>query len=227
MGRKGRDTQIRSCMESDQTMRLETRNSTQAFGTILKHGQPMRLSNETLHRKRGKYPAGWRTAILRIDEIYGGLADRHDAKILNGDEGTKDRQLLFHPLSCGCSVSMLPPCTSPLEQALLMEATRVPLEADDHHEPHDQFDTIRRIARATVEQGLAQGYLEEHSSGQSAMGGERCLSEHDFHRELDKAIRKLDADGTGLRDFANAAVGGRIVSGLLLSALLVPHPIPR
>lgn len=48
-------------------------------------------------------------------------------------------------------------------------------------------------------------------SGGGEDGGGGCVSEDVLREEVDMAIGKLMADGTGLRDFANAAVGGKVV----------------
>lgn len=56
--------------------------------------------------------------------------------------------------------------------------------------------------------------VKEMVAGGGASGGgeeEGCVSEEALREEVDAAIFRLMADGTGLRDYANAAIGGKVV----------------
>lgn len=56
-----------------------------------------------------------------------------------------------------------------------------------------------------------EGGGEDGGDDGGGSGGGGCLSEEVWREEVDVAIDKLMADGTGLRDYANAAVGGKVV----------------
>jgi len=78
-------------------------------------------------------------------------------------------------------------------------------------------DVTRRIAKAEVDQAL-EGRILLGSVARRREGGrdregttEGCVSEELVLRELGHALDNYAADGTGLRDFANSAVGGRVV----------------
>ncbi|CAM9246056.1 unnamed protein product, partial [Hapterophycus canaliculatus] len=62
----------------------------------------------------------------------------------------------------------------------------------------------RAVDRMTKEGSVGKG-------GSGGGAGEGCVSESDLREEVDAAIDKLRVDGTGLRDYANAAVGGKVV----------------
>ena len=47
-------------------------------------------------------------------------------------------------------------------------------------------------------------------------GGEECISEERLLEEVEEALDNHAADGTGLRDFANKAIGGKVVSGVYM-----------
>jgi len=70
-------------------------------------------------------------------------------------------------------------------------------------------DRIRDLSEAAVD--LA---VQEMIAGGGASSGdkeEECVSEQAFRAEVDAAIYRLVADGTGRRDYANAAIGGKVV----------------
>lgn len=61
---------------------------------------------------------------------------------------------------------------------------------------------LQGLSRAAVDRAL------EEVRGE----GVGCVSEEHLREEVEDAIEKLATDGTGLRDYANVAVGGQVVS---------------
>lgn len=60
-------------------------------------------------------------------------------------------------------------------------------------------------------QGLSRAAVDRALDGVRGEGV-GCVSEEHLREEVEDAIEKLVADGTGLRDYANVAVGGQVVS---------------
>lgn len=67
-------------------------------------------------------------------------------------------------------------------------------------------DFIDRAVETTLQNSDISGGLVARGEGQE------CVSEEEVHELVEEAISRLDADGTGLADYANAAVGGSVVS---------------
>lgn len=61
---------------------------------------------------------------------------------------------------------------------------------------------LQGLARAAVDRAL------EDVRGE----GVGCVSEEHLREEVEDAVQKLVTDGTGLRDYANVAIGGQVVS---------------
>lgn len=74
---------------------------------------------------------------------------------------------------------------------------------------------IRALSKAAVDLAVKTRVLGRGSRDggdeSSGGGGGGCVSEEVVRKEVDVAIGKLMADGTGMRDYANAALGGRVV----------------
>lgn len=78
----------------------------------------------------------------------------------------------------------------------------------------DDEETIRSLSEEAVHLAVNEMAGGEDDGGGGGGGGDGgCVSEEGLRKEVDEAIRKLTADGTGRRDYANAAVGGKVVSG--------------
>ena len=60
-------------------------------------------------------------------------------------------------------------------------------------------------------QGLSKAAVDRALDGVRGEGA-GCVSVEHLREEVEDAIEKLMADGTGLRDYANVAVGGQVVS---------------
>ena len=60
-------------------------------------------------------------------------------------------------------------------------------------------------------QGLSRAAVDRALDGVRGDGA-GCVSVEHLREEVEDAIEKLVADGTGLRDYANVAVGGQVVS---------------
>lgn len=72
---------------------------------------------------------------------------------------------------------------------------------------NDQYGAVIDHVRSLAETAVRRALLETDEQND---GG--CLSKERFLTELGDAMYVLKVDGTGLRDFANVAVGGRVVS---------------
>lgn len=78
-------------------------------------------------------------------------------------------------------------------------------------------ETIRILSEQAVDVAVMKmgvGGPGSGSDGDGGGGGDGavgCVSEKALRKEVDLAIGNLMADGTGLRDYANAAVGGKVV----------------
>eukprot|EP00752_Nemacystus_decipiens_P016834 g15066.t1 len=83
-------------------------------------------------------------------------------------------------------------------------------DGGDGRGPDDE-DTVRFLSEEAVH--LA---IERMARGGGGNGGDdgdsECVSEERLMSEVDEAIRKLRADGTGRRDYANTAVGGKVLT---------------
>ncbi|CAM9236169.1 unnamed protein product [Scytosiphon promiscuus] len=78
-------------------------------------------------------------------------------------------------------------------------------------------EQLRILSEAAVGRAVDRITKERYvgkSGGRGEGGGgeEGCVSEMGLREEVDAAIEKLRADGTGLRDYANAAVGGKVLT---------------
>lgn len=72
---------------------------------------------------------------------------------------------------------------------------------------------IRALSKAAVDLAVETRVLgrDRRDGGDESGGGGGCVSEEVVREEVDVAIGKLMADGTGMRDYANAALGGTVV----------------
>lgn len=102
------------------------------------------------------------------------------------------------------------------KQALLTDAAQSSViqidQSGSWRSKQKASDDARRIARVAVKHTL-----EEHlgrDGGKYLLeekGKRECVDTKELQEEVAKAIKRLEADGTGLRDFANVAVGGQVV----------------
>lgn len=75
-----------------------------------------------------------------------------------------------------------------------------------------EAEKLRALSDEAVDVAVKQMVMGGRSGDRDRGGGDAgCVQEEVVRGEVDVAIGKLRADGTGLRDYANAAVGGRVV----------------
>lgn len=101
-------------------------------------------------------------------------------------------------------------------QALLESAAAQPSERTGTSRDGDgdaAEHQIRALSKAAVDLAVKTRVLGSGSrdGGDESGGGGGCVSEGVVREEVDVAIGKLMADGTGMRDHANAALGGKVV----------------
>ncbi|CAN0183651.1 unnamed protein product [Ectocarpus sp. 6 AP-2014] len=84
---------------------------------------------------------------------------------------------------------------------------------------------IRALSKAAVDLAVKTRVVGSGSQdgGDESGGGGGCVSEGAVREEVDGAIGKLMADGTGMRDYANAALGGKVLTSKgMVSATYTP-----
>ncbi|CAB1096384.1 unnamed protein product [Ectocarpus sp. CCAP 1310/34] len=99
-----------------------------------------------------------------------------------------------------------------LESAAAQPSERIGTSRDGDGDAAEH--QIRALSKVAVDLAIKTRVLGSGSRDGSdeSGGGGGCVSEGVVREEVDVAIGKLMADGTGMRDYANAALGGKVLT---------------
>ncbi|CAM9557981.1 unnamed protein product [Ectocarpus fasciculatus] len=165
-----------------------------------------------------------RDGMARVNQLAERREDRIDAAVhmkleSKLDDNLADLKDLYHSVEERVD-SLSPDVMTASDLEALLESAAQPSERTDTSRDDDGGDAvehrIRALSKAAVDLAVKTRVLGRGSRDggdeSSGGGGGRCVPEEVVREEVDVAIGKLMADGTGMRDYANAALGGRVLT---------------